>query len=201
MAVRTFVVVGHRVITSPDFNLNDLAGSTGRLDVLLRCVNSAFFLSHDIRRDTELYLIMLGPPNPPKTIRFAGKELRYLNPDERSTAALVRNALRVWRDGGGGGREICASPGVYISCMGLSDVLKSLEGRTVYYMREDGKDLRFLEIEESPVFVLSDHLNFSEEEEKVVLKYAKEIVSVSPLSLHTDHCIILVHNELDRRRV
>ncbi|MDQ1371137.1 MAG: tRNA (pseudouridine54-N1)-methyltransferase, partial [Candidatus Thermoplasmatota archaeon] len=38
--MRRFVVLGHRAITSADFKLDDLCGSTGRLDILLRCVNS-----------------------------------------------------------------------------------------------------------------------------------------------------------------
>ena len=74
--MRRFVVVGHRAITSGDFKLNDLCGSTGRLDVLLRCVNSAFFLSHDLRRDVELFLILQGEPDAPKTIRLVGSELK-----------------------------------------------------------------------------------------------------------------------------
>ncbi len=87
--MRRFVVLGHRAVTSSGFSLNDLCGSAGRMDVLLRCINSAFFLSHDLRRDTEIYLVLKGGPEPPKTIRLRGDELKYLNPDERSTGALI----------------------------------------------------------------------------------------------------------------
>nr|AAB88387.1 hypothetical protein [Methanococcus maripaludis] len=38
----------------------DLPGSSGRLDLLCRCVNSAFFLSHDMRRDTIFYSVNYG---------------------------------------------------------------------------------------------------------------------------------------------
>ncbi|MCK4613579.1 MAG: tRNA (pseudouridine(54)-N(1))-methyltransferase TrmY, partial [Thermoplasmata archaeon] len=55
---RIFVVVGHRVRTDAKFNLNDLCGSTGRLDILLRAINSAFLLSNGLRRDVELYLVL-----------------------------------------------------------------------------------------------------------------------------------------------
>ncbi|MFQ5987072.1 MAG: hypothetical protein ACE5KQ_06915, partial [Thermoplasmata archaeon] len=96
---RRFIVVGHDANTAGDFALNDLAGATGRLDILLRCVNSAFMLSHDLRRDTEVYLVLLGPPRPPRTLHLRGDQLRHLNPDERSTAALLRQALRSASDG------------------------------------------------------------------------------------------------------
>ena len=88
-----FIVVGHKAVTSGDFKLDDMAGGAGRLDILLRCINSAMFLSHGIRRDTEIILVLQGEPDPPRTIRINGSEVRYLNPDERSTGALVRNAL------------------------------------------------------------------------------------------------------------
>lgn len=91
--MRYFIIIGHRVTTTGDFRLDDIAGGAGRLDILIRCINSAFFLSHDIRRDVELYLICEGGSNPPKTILLKGNELRYLNPDERSTSSLIRNAL------------------------------------------------------------------------------------------------------------
>ncbi len=91
--MRRFVIVGHKAVTSGDFKLDDMAGGAGRLDILLRCINSAFFLSHKLRRDVEVYLVLQGPPGPHRTVRLVGNELKYLNPDERSTGALVRNAL------------------------------------------------------------------------------------------------------------
>ncbi|HMB51655.1 MAG TPA: tRNA (pseudouridine(54)-N(1))-methyltransferase TrmY, partial [Natronoarchaeum rubrum] len=87
--MRQFIVLGHDVPTEPDFSLDDIAGGAGRLDVLCRCVNSAFFLSHAIREDVRAHLV-LGDEF---TVTFEGSDLRRLNPDERSTAALVRNAL------------------------------------------------------------------------------------------------------------
>ncbi|MDD3070206.1 MAG: tRNA (pseudouridine(54)-N(1))-methyltransferase TrmY, partial [Methanoculleus horonobensis] len=60
--MKRFAVVGHLAVTSGTFSLNDLPGSGGRMDVLCRSVNSAFFLSHDLRRDVECYLVLCGEP-------------------------------------------------------------------------------------------------------------------------------------------
>jgi tRNA (pseudouridine54-N1)-methyltransferase len=46
--------------------------------------------------------------------------------------------------------------------------------------------------------VLGDHLGLTGEEENIVLGYEPEIMSIGPLSLHADHCIVLLHNEMDR---
>ncbi|MCX9015196.1 MAG: tRNA (pseudouridine(54)-N(1))-methyltransferase TrmY, partial [Candidatus Methanoperedens sp.] len=88
----SFIIIGHKAATEP-FSLNDLPGSAGRMDILCRCVNAALFLSHDLRRDVRVYLILKGDPAPPKIIRFDGADVRYLSPDERSAASLIRKAL------------------------------------------------------------------------------------------------------------
>jgi tRNA (pseudouridine54-N1)-methyltransferase len=192
--MRRFVVVGHRAITSGDFKLNDLCGSTGRLDVLLRCINSAFFLSHDMRRDVELFLILQGKPNPPKTIRLVGSELKYLNPDERSTGALIRNALLKKADSG----EQMSTPGIYVSKRGFEDVLKSLADISrIVYLREDGETFNPPPDSGDFTFVLGDDKDLTEEEEAVVLKQEPDIISLGTLSYHSDHCILLVNNILD----
>ena len=193
--MRRFLVLGHRAITSGDFKLDDLAGSTGRLDVLLRCVNSAFFLSHDIRRDTEVILVLQGPPHPPKSVRIVGSEIKYLNPDERSTAALIRNALlqKVTM-------EERSSPGIYISNRSYRDVLSNLpENEQIVYLKEEGTDVREIDFKENVTFVLGDDQDLSKEEEDILCKYGPQLLSIGPRSYHADHCIIVVNNELDRR--
>ena len=41
-------------------------------------------------------------------------------------------------------------------------------------------------------------MGLTEDEEKTIEGHGHEIVSVGPLSLHADHCIVLLHNEIDR---
>ncbi|MDR0335353.1 MAG: tRNA (pseudouridine(54)-N(1))-methyltransferase TrmY, partial [Methanomassiliicoccaceae archaeon] len=189
-----FVVIGHRALTTGDFKLDDNAGGAGRLDLLVRCVNSAFFLSHSIRTDAELFLILTGGTDAPKTVRFIGSELRYLNPDERSTSSLIRNALlkKIEEE------EVRSSPGIYISRMSFEDVIKMLseKGKPVY-LKEDGNDVRAGKLPDDPVFVISDNADLTEEEENIVMQHGAEKVSVGPHSLHADHCMVLIHNEID----
>ncbi len=190
--MKRFIIVGHRALTSGDFKLDDLAGSAGRLDILLRCINSAFFLSHDIRRDVEVYLVLQGPPSPPRTVRLVGSELRYLNPDERSTAALVRNALL--HQG-----KMKTSPGIYVSNDSFFDLIYRFakESRMVY-LKETGMRQEEADLRGEVTFVLSDNQDLSSEEEELLLQTNPLILNLGPLSYHSDHCIILVHNLLDR---
>ncbi|MEI6797459.1 MAG: tRNA (pseudouridine(54)-N(1))-methyltransferase TrmY [Methanomassiliicoccales archaeon] len=191
--MRRFIIVGHKTPTAADFKLDDMAGGAGRLDVLLRCVNSAFFLSHSIRKDVEVYLVLQGPPHPPRTVRFYGPEMRYLNPDERSTGALVRNALLKQSK-----VEARSSPGVYVRDIGLREVIASLPAECqVVYLKEDGLPLESLVKGEDMAFVLSDHMDLSDAEEAVLKERANGTISLGPTSYHADHCITIVNHRLD----
>ena len=198
----TFVIMGHKCNTDGLFSLNDLPGSTGRLDILLRCVNASFFLSNGLRKDVETYLVLLGGEDAPKAVRFCGGEMKYLNPDERSTAALVKNALmqKVSQDG-----ETNSSPGVYVSRRGLKELLEDLgkgEKINLIHLRENGQSIRDTELnmETNIIFVMGGQFDLTDEEEELVMKYEPKPISLGPEKLHASHCITLVLNELDIRR-
>lgn len=193
--MRAFLIVGNKAATKP-FNLNDLAGSAGRMDILCRCVAQALFISHGIRKDVEVYLLLLGEPDPPKVIRIVGSEVKYMAPDERNIAGLLRKALTV----DAGNEWMKSSPGIYIARKSLSELLDELSSKyQVIYLREDGEDIRNAAKDlDNPLFVLGDHLGLNEELESIVLNHTSKIVSVSPLSLQADQCIVIAHYELDR---
>ncbi len=197
--MRYFVITGHKAVTTGDFKLDDIAGGAGRLDILVRCVNSAFFLSHNLRKDVEAYLVLEGGDDAPKTVIFKGQDLRYLNPDERSTSSLIRNALLKKVQPG---EEVRSSPGVYVTRMSFEDVLKKLsEKGSFVYLKEDGTDCRDFQFPENPIFVLGDNHDLTDEEEQLLLSYSPEKICIGPYSLHADHCMIIAQNELDRRTV
>jgi tRNA pseudouridine-54 N-methylase len=76
--MRNFVIVGHKATTNPNFSLEDIPGTSGRLDILCRSVTAAFVISHGIRKDVCVYLVLLGG-DVAKTIRLQGETLRHLN--------------------------------------------------------------------------------------------------------------------------
>ena len=193
--MKDFIIIGHKAVTGT-FSLNDLPGAAGRMDILCRCVNAALFLSHDLRRDVRVFLVLKGEPSPPKLIRFDGSAVRYLSPDERSAASLIQKALEknvqdFWTE---------STPGVSIRKGDLDVLLNSLD-KKITYLREDGEDIRKKKFDEAfdPLFVLGDHMGLTQDEERMVLGNDPGIISVGPLSLHADHCIVLLHNEMDRK--
>ena len=195
--MRIFVVVGHKATTQPSFSLEDIPGTSGRLDILCRSVTAAFVLSHGIRKDSLVYLVLLGGETP-KTIRLVGETLRHLNPDERTTAALLKKALAVeatpeWA---------MSTSGIFVRTGGLEKPLEDLKQRSVrlVYLREDGRDFRCLKdepLEREMAFVLGDHTGMTAEEESLLASAGAEVVALGPTSLHADHCIVVTNWLLD----
>lgn len=191
--MRQFIVLGHETPTAPDFSLDDIAGGAGRLDVLCRCVNAAFFLSHSIRSDVRCRLVLSDT----FTVRFEGSELRRLNPDERSTAARIKGALEQ-RDHAIGHMETNPSPGVYLSRLGIETTLtNAAEEGTVIELHEAGQPIGEIDLPADPVFVLSDHRDFTEHESELLEATATERVRLGPEPLHADHAITIAHHTLD----
>ncbi|MHC3437245.1 tRNA (pseudouridine(54)-N(1))-methyltransferase TrmY [Natrialbaceae archaeon A-gly3] len=191
--MRQFVLLGHDVPTEPDFSLDDLAGGAGRLDALCRSITSAFVLSHGIREDVRVHLVIQDE----LTITFEGRDLRRLNPDERSTAALVRKALE-HREEAIGALPAEPSPGVEVYRRGFEATIENLEG-TVVQLHEDGDSIGAVDPEAipDPVFVLSDHHDFSEKEEGVLESASERRIRLGPERLHADHAVTIVHHFLD----
>ena len=195
--MKDFVIIGHKALTTGDFSLNDLPGSAGRMDILCRCINTALFLSHGMRRDINVHLVLLGEPDPGKIIRFNGEQLRYLSPDERSSGSLIKKALE--KDATP--FESQSTPGVWIRRGGLAKLLEEFtqNNRRIYYLHEDGEDMRNTStLSDDAVFILGDHMGVTEEEEGTIKAVSVGTLSIGPLSLHSDHCIIIILNELDR---
>ena len=197
---RRFVVIGQRARTARDFNLDDICGAAGRWDLLARCVQASLFISHDLRRDSELVLVALGPPEPPKAIRVSGALVRRLNPDERSTVALLSRALEVGLPASG--REVESTPGVLVSRRDLSAVLDSCGDGPIVLLDEagtvDGPDLQDHIGSGSVTFILGDNNGLTEEQLVDVRSRGPLEARLGPVSLHADHCIAIVHNILDR---
>jgi tRNA (pseudouridine54-N1)-methyltransferase len=190
--MRQFVVLGHDAPTTPDFPLDDLPGAAGRLDVLCRCVSAALFLSHGIREDVEVVLV-LGDE---VTVRIDSRDLQYMSPDERNVASLLKQALEA-KDQAIGHREAESTPGIHVSKRGFEAVLDEAVSGTVVELHEDGAALADVEPPENPTFVLSDHRDFTDSEADLLVDASDQRVRVGPEVLHADHTVTVAHNYLD----
>jgi len=189
-----FIVVSHTAPLDGEFSLSDLPGGAGRLDVLCRAATEAFLVSHGIRKEVVLHLVLRDQ----LTISLWGPRLRHLNPDERSTGALLREALRAAR-ALPPGEERPSTPGITVRQLGFARLLDELRaaGGAPVVLDEGGEPLRTVWIPKRPAFILSDHQDFTPSESALLAGFPR--IAVGPKVLQGHQCITLVHNELDLR--
>ena len=205
-AKRSFVVVGTKATASPSFSLSDLPGTSGRLDVLLRCARAALLVSHGIRRDTCVYLLLLGGELAPRVIRIDGAAVRFIRPDERTLGVLAQKALARAPVDSDVGVFVEIRAGLAVARGGADVVIADLERRGAFVplvLDEDAPDLRTLAIDGAShvaVFV-GDHFGFDDVSRTHIAALDPIIASVGPVSVHADDAIAILSNELDRRAV
>lgn len=190
--MRRFVFVGHELPTDPDFSLDALPGEAGRLDLLARCLLSALLVSHGIREDVGAYLVV----GDEYLVRFEGSELRGLHPDERSTAAQVRAAIET-ADETIGAEELAHGPGIYATRGNFGDALDAVTDGTLIHLAPEGDPVVDVDPPTDPVFVLSDHRPFADEEAALLTERADRRVRLGPEAIHADDAVAVAHNWLD----
>jgi tRNA (pseudouridine54-N1)-methyltransferase len=191
--MRQFVVHGHDAPTDADFALEDLASGAGRLDLLARSLLAGLLLSHEIREDVRVHLVLADE----LTLTFDGASLRSLHPDERSAAALIRSTLE-HRDEAVGRMAVDTSPGITIERATFEQTLRDLDADApLVPLLPDGRPVADIDPPENPVFFLSDNQPFTEAERALLADLGEEPLSLGPRALHTDQAITVAHNWLD----
>ncbi len=196
--MRRFVVLGQKATASPDFSLDDLPATSGRLDVLLRCTRAALLVSHGLRKDTVIYLVLMGGPRAPRTIRIDGRVAEYVRPDERALAGMAKKLLANAPPKEPGFAH--ETHGFAIAEGGLDAVIPDLGAFTPYVLEENANDLREAKLDlRDPVFFLGDHLGIDAATRARLEALGALAIGVGPVSVHADDVVAIVSNELDRR--
>ncbi len=198
--MRRFVILGQSALADPDFLLHDFAGTSGRLDVLARCVRAGLLFSHGVRRDATVYLVLFGGPRAPRVVRFSGADAKYVRPDERNLSVQLKKVLAYDDDGAREG-FVEVRAGISLARGALGPVLADLAGAPLFVLEEGGPDVRALPAEDLArgAFFLGDHHGFDAGVRAELAAAGARPLGVGPVSLHTEDVVTLVSNELDRR--
>jgi tRNA (pseudouridine54-N1)-methyltransferase len=196
--LRRFVLIGQTAFASSDFSLEDLPGSSGRLDVLLRALRAALLVSHGLRRDVMVYLLLRGGNAGPRILRVDGRTAKFLRPDERSLATLIKKTLAAAESPRDSFVEL--RPGLELRDGDLNELLAEAHEAPCFVLHEEGVDLRTQQlVSDDAWFFIGDHLGFDVVSLALLERHGCQRVSVGPLSLHSDDVVAVVGNELDRR--
>jgi tRNA (pseudouridine54-N1)-methyltransferase len=196
--LRRFVLIGQTAFASADFSLEDLPSSSGRLDVLLRALRAAFLVSHGLRHDVLVYLVLRGGSDAPRLLRVDGRTAKFLRPDERSLATLVKKTLAAATTPASE-NFVEVRPGLELRQGDLADVLCEVGAAPCFVLHEDGADIRERALTSDDAwFFIGDHLGFDVVSLALLERGGAQRISVGPVSLHSDDVVALVSNELDR---
>mgnify|MGYP006156561305 FL=1 len=194
---RRFAIIGHKTpSTGTAISLNDLPGLSGRLDVLARAINSTLFLSHGIRKNSQITLHLMGGEGPPRRVVFDGAELGGVRSDERSISGHIRTLVKsrlppigIWEK---------VSSGIYHSGGDLETTMKEWkeEGVDISVLDKEGRIMDKETLKGDIIgFILSDDLPFDEHEREIISGYKK--VSIGKKWLQGHSCIAIIHHIID----
>lgn len=193
------MIVGRSALASGEFLLEDFPGTSGRLDVLARSVRPALLTSHGLRRDAVAYLVLLGGPRAPRTLRIDGATAKYVRADERSFAGLLKSVLVSPEVVGEGFVEI--KPGVSVARGGVEVALADMPEASLFVLEEDGPDVRGADLSAPDVaFFAGGHHGFDDASRARLAAAGARPISVGPVSIHAEDALAIVANELDRRQ-
>ena len=190
--MRTFIYYSARARTSG--NWKDLM-SAGRMDIVCNSLIQAFFISNQMRDDVHLHLIFDGQPNPPMHLEFISHPDMPIS--KKDVGGLIKRMLYKCSKK----KKTEVFPGCYIEKKSLSALLKELEkeGKTIQVLDAKGKNLREVKGSElgKSIFLIGDHEGLPKKE----LKRYKDRISVGQPIYFASQTFVIIHNELDLRKL
>lgn len=193
--MRAFVILGRTATADDGFSLDDLPGTSGRLDVLLRCVRAALLVSHGVRTDTRIYLVLLGGPRAPRVVRIRGDEAKFVRPDERPLATLLKKSLAHPTTSPA---FEPVRPGIAIAAGGLDAALDDAGDLPLFVLDEKGDDVATVPLPRDVVLVVGDHLGFDDAARQTLRARGARPLAIGPVSVHSDDAVAVVTNAMDR---
>ncbi|MBI2449352.1 hypothetical protein HYV49_03575 [Candidatus Pacearchaeota archaeon] len=204
--MREFIYFSRSAPTNGNFP-DDLM-KAGRLDIACHVIINAFFVSKRIRDNVGMHLVFYGMPNPPKHLEMypsivipeTGKAYGKDNIDisKKDIAGLIKRMLYKYKKD----KRTEVYPGYFIEKKNLFKVVDDFKskGKTVYLLDGKGDDIRNIEIDKDPVFLLGDHDGLPSKELKR-LKQKTKPVSLGKTTYFASQSMTIVQHELDRRGI
>ncbi len=188
----TILMIGHDVPPDGPVRLEDLAGGTGRLDVLIRGLQTGLLTSHGLRKDVVFdWLLCGGGEDRWRWVRWIGRDLRGVSADERSIGGHVRSVLseKVARN-----RWTRHAPGLFSRRATLSKVLSSWKevNRSAVVLSKDAPALEGPLVTGAKIgVVVSDHLPLSPDESNHLSEFGATEASIGSRWLQGHSAITL----------
>lgn len=204
--MREFIYFSRSAPTTGNFGMDLM--KAGRLDIACHVIINAFFVSKRIRDNVGMHLVFYGHPDPPRHLEMypsnvipeTGKAYGKDNIDisKKDIAGLIKRMLYKYKKD----KRTEVYSGYFIEKKNLFKVVDDFrsKGKTVYLLDGKGDDIRNIEIDKDPVFLLGDHDGLPSKELKR-LKQITKLVSLGRVTYFASQAMTIVQHELDRRGI
>jgi tRNA (pseudouridine54-N1)-methyltransferase len=190
--MRTFVLYACKGKTDENFSLESLPSSGGRMDLVARFITSTMFISHKMRQDTRVFVVLNGEPNPPVTIEIS-PIVRKIGVDERSVGLWIKKLLAEL----GTGKAVQMYNGLKAERKSFQKLIKELSAdNKIFILHENGKNFSKFKFPENSVFVIGDHLGLPDKEKKYASRFGKKL-SLGKTIYLASSCVSLIHWIID----
>jgi len=191
--MREFIYYSKSAVTAGNM-IGDNLMKAGRMDIVCNVIISVFFVSNAMRDDVKLHLIFDGPPHAPRHLVLESNTEMPIS--KKNVAGLIKRLLYKSPDSEG---LLKVFPGASIEKKSFEKLVKELDknGKDVLLLDGKGEDIRKVDLDKKPVFVIGDHEGFPKDKQKFLKKIDK--VSVGPKVLFASQVMTILHNEMDRQ--
>lgn len=196
--MRTFILRARTGPTTPE-NVRPNVGGPSHVEVISQTVIAALFVAKDVRDDVRLHVCLDGPSDPPKTLSFSSPDLYRLQGfHEDAITADIERGLAA-STGLARGEQRSVDSGYTVSRMSFEATLRQIAATSpAFILSRKGHDIRGSGISTDSCFVLSDHVPMPPKTIKLMRRLGVREISLGPRMLFAAHCVVIVHNELDR---
>ncbi len=197
--MRVFVLRARKGPTAAE-RVPESFGPPSHFEVICHSLANALFVSKGVRDDVVFHLVLEGGTEAPKIITFRCGELYHLGGfDEKAMAAAVSRALAASRGLAMGSTRNVAE-GLSVTRQSFERLVRELAAAyPTYLLAENGEDIRTAALEEDGCFLFTDHIPMQKKTLSLLSRLGVRHLSLGPRMLFASHCMVLVHNELDRR--
>ncbi len=193
--MRTFVI---RSRSANWEKLKESIGAKGHFEIVAHCIMNAFFISNGFRDAVEVYIVLDSASDFPRTLQLSHE----ISLDGFHETAIIDFIVQALRSGADIQKnESCVlQAGVKLHGFGFEKCIAQLmETRPVYLLDKKGGDIRATDLPENPVFILSDHLALPKNNVKSLMRKGMQTISLGKKMLFASQCVVLIHDELDRK--
>ncbi|MBV1877811.1 MAG: hypothetical protein KUG79_09240 [Pseudomonadales bacterium] len=175
-------------------------GTSAHVEYLAQIMINTLFVSKGHRKDTTLTLVLEDSRDFSRAISLKGESMGSLpGLTETGLLAVIAECLKAAANL----EKECTvemANGIQIQAISFEHLIKArVQNQRVYLLDKKGEDVRDLELEQSAVYILTDHIPMPRKTFKSLRRQGVRNISLGPTMLHASQCVVLIQNEYDRR--